>query len=92
VILNSQQPAVSLRKLESFTVNKIVINVESIAFDKIICFGYSDGTLEYRDRSSITESYSNDNMEKFSHISRIGFSYSDEEPCELYTRFNITIS
>lgn len=68
--------------MESFTTNKVVIAVQPAALDKMVCFAFSDGSFEYRDRITMAESYTNENLERFSHLSRVGFSYSDEEPCE----------
>lgn len=71
-----------MRKLEGFTVNKVVLSMTSINLDRIICFAYSDGSIEYRDRISLVEIYTQGSLDRFSHLSQIGFSYSYEEPCK----------
>ncbi|OBT45969.1 hypothetical protein VE00_03746 [Pseudogymnoascus sp. WSF 3629] len=73
-------PSPSLKKQEGFTSNKVVIWIEAICFERIICFGYSDGSVEYRDRTSLAELFTQGGLDKFSHISQIGFTYNGYEP------------
>lgn len=54
--------------------------MEAICFERIICFAYSDGSVEYRDRSSLAELFTQGGEDKFSHISQIGFTYNGYEP------------
>jgi mediator of RNA polymerase II transcription subunit 16 len=72
----------TLRKLDGFTVNKVVVNVQSIALDRVLCFAYSDGSFEYRERESLAETFNAGSFERFIHISQTGFSFTDEEPCK----------
>lgn len=46
-------------------------------------FAYSDGSIEYRDRKTFAETYNEINLEKFNHLTEIGFSFVEEEPREL---------
>lgn len=68
--------------MEGFTINKIVVFIKSIALDRIIFFAFSDGSIEYRDRISLAETFTEGNVDKFTHMPQIGFSYADEEPCQ----------
>ncbi len=68
--------------MEGFTVNKIFLAVHSVSLDRILCFLYSDGSIEYRDRISLSEIYAEGNLERFSHLAQIGFSFQDDEPCK----------
>lgn len=72
----------SLKRLDGFTVGKVIITVDSVALDRILCFCYSDGTIEYRDRSTLSELFMEGGPDKFSHISQVGFSFNDDEPCK----------
>ncbi|KFY19349.1 hypothetical protein V493_08002, partial [Pseudogymnoascus sp. VKM F-4281 (FW-2241)] len=72
-------PSPSLKKQEGFTSNKVVIWLETICFERILCVAYSDGSVEYRDRSSLAELYTLGGLDKFSHISQIGFTYNGYE-------------
>ncbi|KAI9737316.1 MAG: mediator complex subunit [Claussenomyces sp. TS43310] len=73
--------AVLLKKIDGFSVGKVIIAIESIAFDRILCVSYSDGSIEYRDRSTLSELFMDGGLDSFSHISQLGFSFDDDEPC-----------
>jgi mediator of RNA polymerase II transcription subunit 16, fungi type len=75
------QNATTLKRLDGITVNKVVIFVQAVALDRILCFAYSDGSFEYRDRASLAETFTEGGPDRFIHLSQIGFSYEDEEPC-----------
>ncbi|ESZ94032.1 hypothetical protein SBOR_5610 [Sclerotinia borealis F-4128] len=70
-----------LKKLESFTVNKIVVAMQTIYLGKIVCFAYSDSSVEYRDRITMNETFNDGDLGRVSHLSQIGFSYTEDEPC-----------
>jgi mediator of RNA polymerase II transcription subunit 16 len=71
--------------LESFTVNKITIAIEPINQGKVIFFAFSDGSVEYRDRVSMAEIFNDGDLEKVWHLSQIGFSYTEDDPCMSHT-------
>ncbi|KAJ5047335.1 uncharacterized protein L3040_003162 [Drepanopeziza brunnea f. sp. 'multigermtubi'] len=75
------QPVVYLKKLESFTVKKVVVSMESINHGKVIAFACSDNSIEYRDRTDMSETFNDGNLERVWHLSQIGFAYTDDEPC-----------
>lgn len=75
------QPVSYLRKVESFTVNKVAIAMESMNHGRIVFFAYSDSSVEYRDRSDMSETFNDSNLERVWHLSQIGLSYSEDEPC-----------
>ena len=70
-----------MKKLDGITVNKVVIFVQAVALDRILCFAYSDGSFEYRDRATLAEMFTEGGPDRFIHLSQIGFSYEDDEPC-----------
>jgi Mediator complex subunit 16 len=72
---------VYLKKLESFTVNKIVIALETMNIGKVLFLAYADGTVEYRDRLTMTETFNDGDLDRVWHLSQIGFSYPDDDPC-----------
>ncbi|KAH6719322.1 mediator of RNA polymeras-like protein II transcription subunit 16 [Leptodontidium sp. MPI-SDFR-AT-0119] len=75
------QPIVFLKKLESITVNKIFVAMEPMNHGKVIVFAYSDSSVEYRDRINMMETFNDGNLERVWHLSQIGFSYTEDEPC-----------
>jgi len=48
---------------------------------RVIFFAYSDGSVDYRDRMTMLETFSDSNLDKVWHLSQIGFTYSQDEPC-----------
>ena len=71
--------------------NKIVISIQAAPLDRVLCLAYSDGSIEYRDRASLAESFTEGNMEKFSHISQVGFSFTNDEPSKFQESGTVTI-
>lgn len=49
---------------------------------KVLFFAYSDGSVEYRDRMDMSETFNDGNHERVWHLSQIGFTYPDDEPCK----------
>jgi hypothetical protein len=70
-------------KLLTETIMKIVVSVDVISMDRVLCFGYSDGSVEYRDLRTMTEMRDLGSMKEISHLTQIGFSLDDDEACKL---------
>ena len=84
------QPVFYHKKLESCSTNKIAVSMETMNFGMVLVFTFSDGSVEYRDRLTMQETFlEQDNFDKIWHISQLGFSYSLDEPCEL-VRYDVT--
>lgn len=49
---------------------------------RVISFAYSDSSVDYRDRITMTETFNDDDLDRVVHLSQIGFSYTEDEPCE----------
>ncbi|CZT50349.1 uncharacterized protein RSE6_11318 [Rhynchosporium secalis] len=75
------QPVAHLKKLESVTISKIAVAIEAMNNGKVIFFAYSDSSIEYRDRASMLETFNDGNLGRVWHLSQIGFSYTEHEPC-----------
>lgn len=70
-----------LEKIQSVLVDKIIIGLEVINLGKIIFLAYSDGSVEYRERTNFNETFNDNDINKVWHLSQIGFVYAEEEPC-----------
>ena len=78
------QPVFYHKRLESFSSNKIAVSMETMNFGMVLVLTYSDGSVEYRDRLTMQETFlDQDTFDKVWHISQLGFSYSQDEPCKL---------
>lgn len=73
-----------LKKLDSFTVNKIALAMQPINLGKVIFFAYSDSSVDYRDRATMAETFTDNDLDRVWHLSQIGFSYSEDEPCKTF--------
>ena len=63
-------------------VHKIVIGVSLVHFGKVLCIGYSDGSVEYRDRFTMAELYREPNLDRINSILDIGFSQNGDPSCK----------
>ncbi|KAH8592398.1 mediator complex, subunit Med16 [Bisporella sp. PMI_857] len=71
-----------LKKTESFSTNKVAVSLQVMNLGRVLFFVYSDGSVEYRDRATLAETFlDHDNLDKVWHLSQIGFTYSEDEPC-----------
>lgn len=70
-----------LKKRESFTANKIAIGMEPMNHGRVLFFAFSDGSVEYRDRMDMSETFNDGNLERVWHLAQIGFTYPEDEPC-----------
>ncbi len=55
--------------------------MEVMHLSKVVFFAYSDGSIEYRSRSTMLETYNESDLDRAMHLAQIGFTYADEEPC-----------
>lgn len=72
-----------LRKLEPIIINKVVVNIQTMQFGKVICIAFSDGSVEYRDRSTMDEIYNETNLERIMTLNQIGFTFAEDLPCKV---------
>ncbi|TVY15907.1 Mediator of RNA polymerase II transcription subunit 16 [Lachnellula arida] len=80
--VGSQPPStVFLKKLDSFTVNKIALTMQPMNLGKVLFFAYSDSSVDYRDRTTMAETFTDQDLDRVCHLSQIGFSYTEDEPC-----------
>jgi mediator of RNA polymerase II transcription subunit 16 len=71
-----------LHKLEPIILPKIVISIHVMQLGKVICFAFSDGTVQYRDRLTMNEIYNDLNVERFMIPTQVGFQFAEEKPCK----------
>lgn len=72
-----------LRKLEPVTIPKVVISMQTttIQLGRVVCFTFSDGTVQYRDRFTMAELYNEHNTENINSPHQVGFQFDDPTPC-----------
>jgi mediator of RNA polymerase II transcription subunit 16 len=62
---------------------KIVVTVHTAQFGRILCFAFSDGTVQFRDRFTMEELYREQNTDTISSPLQVGFQFINDTPCEL---------
>lgn len=69
-----------LRKVESTIFHKIIISITTVQAGKVICIAFSDGTVQYRDRSTMAETYNEINHSEVMTLHQVGFHFAEERP------------
>ncbi|CAM1506819.1 Fc.00g064600.m01.CDS01 [Cosmosporella sp. VM-42] len=81
--ISSDPPSVTqLQKIESIIINKVVIAFQTTNFGKLLVLAFADGTVEYRDRFTFEELYTNEDTNKVMNLRQVGWTFSDEGPCQ----------
>lgn len=62
--------------------NKVVTGVSSVRMGTAICFSFSDGTVEYRDRANMNEMWTEVNLDRINSIHEAGFTQGGESSCK----------
>ena len=64
--------------------NKVITGLQTITQGKVVCITFADGTLEYRDRLTMAEIYTEPATDRIMSLHQVGFSFTDPSPCELF--------
>ncbi|KAK3498175.1 mediator complex, subunit Med16 [Neurospora crassa] len=70
-----------LRKLDAVVIPKIVVSVQVMYLGKVVCFAFSDGTIQYRDRVTMMELFNEQNVHRVLSPHDVGFQYVNDTPC-----------
>ncbi|KAK1837279.1 mediator of RNA polymerase II transcription subunit 16 [Podospora conica] len=74
-------PSTGLKKLEPIVVPKIVISIHIMQLGRVLCFAFSDGTFQYRDRLTMDEIYHVQDLSRITSPLQVGFHFEPETPC-----------
>ncbi|KAJ4417102.1 Mediator of RNA polymerase II transcription subunit 16 [Gnomoniopsis sp. IMI 355080] len=80
-------PLILLRKRTPIIINKIIVSIDTVTHGKIICLGFSDGTVQYRDRMTMAEIYHEEHQSHIMTLQQAGFHFPEEKP-SLQTSFS----
>ncbi|KIH87170.1 mediator of RNA polymerase II transcription subunit 16, fungi type [Sporothrix brasiliensis 5110] len=70
-----------LNKLPPVIINKLIISIQNLHHGRVVCFFFSDGTLQYRDRFTFEEVFNEPNPARIASLQHAGFQFSDPTPC-----------
>ncbi|KAK9777004.1 putative Mediator of RNA polymerase II transcription subunit 16 [Seiridium cardinale] len=74
-------PALRLKRLDPLIVNKVVIGIGLVRLNTAVCFTYSDGTVEYRERTTLNMLWTDTSLDRINSIHEAGFTHSGESSC-----------
>lgn len=74
------QTTTNLRRQESIVFNKLIVGIQPITQGKVICITFADGTVEYRDRLTMAETYNEPSPDRVMSLTQAGFSFMDPTP------------
>lgn len=80
-------PLIVLRKRTPIVINKIIVSIETAMHGKTVCIGFSDGTVQYRDRITMAEVYQEEQHSHIATLQQAGFHFPEEKP-SLQTSFS----
>jgi mediator of RNA polymerase II transcription subunit 16 len=81
--LSSELPNITqLRKVTPVIINKVVIAFHTLHFGKVLVLAFADGTVEFRDRLTFEELYTNQDTTKVINLRQLGWTFADEGPCK----------
>ena len=79
---SNAQAAIRLNRLPPVILsNKTVISVQTLQNGRALCFSFSDGTLQYRDRFTFDEIFQEPDLACISSLQHAGFEFVDPTPC-----------
>jgi mediator of RNA polymerase II transcription subunit 16 len=70
-----------LRYLGQLTIPKIVVTIHTMQLGRVICFAFSDGTVQYRDRFTMNEVYNEPSPSSIMSPLQAGFRFVNDTPC-----------
>lgn len=69
-----------LRKQDSIIISKCLIGFQTLHFGRVVLLSFSDGSLEFRDRFTFEELYTEQKTDSVMNLRQVGWIYGDEEP------------
>lgn len=84
---SSPSPLTEVRKRDSIAIHKVIVSIESTLHGRLICIGFSDGTIQYRDRITMDELHHEGQQNQIQILQQAGFHYGEDKP-SLQTTFS----
>ncbi|EEY18336.1 mediator of RNA polymerase II transcription subunit 16 [Verticillium alfalfae VaMs.102] len=70
-----------LKRLDPVFINKVIVGMQTIHFGKAVCVAFSDGSVEYRDRFTMQETYNELSLDRVMTLNQVGFTFAEGTPC-----------
>ncbi|KAH0544055.1 hypothetical protein FGG08_001673 [Glutinoglossum americanum] len=78
---SANEQSLDLRRMNDITVRKAILAVERINSSTTIAIAYGDGSIEFRDRTSMTPIIPNGEINRVSSMPQAGFAFPVDDPC-----------
>lgn len=78
----SCQPEISLKRLEDVLVDRLLLSLQTLFLGTVLAMTYSDGTIEFRDRTSIEPLPKDERTRQVSGLFQVGFDFLDVGACK----------
>ncbi len=62
------------------SVNKILLSIQQISLSTVLVFTYSDGVVEFRDRTTMEVLPRDERMDQVSSLGQVGFDFPETGP------------
>lgn len=66
-------------------INRLLLSIQEVSLSTVLAMKFSDGTIEFRDRSSMTVLGRDDVDKQISSLSQVGFDFLDVGPSKSET-------
>jgi mediator of RNA polymerase II transcription subunit 16 len=84
------QQNLDLRRMNDTIVRKAILAVERINSSTTIAIAYGDGSIEFRDRVSMTPITPNEDFNRVSSMPQAGFTFPTDDLCKLRRSVSLT--
>lgn len=71
--------------LPNIVFNKAVVSVQVLNIGTVVAFGFSDGTIEFRNRADLEMLPQDETSNQALNLSQIGFEFPFDGPCRWST-------
>lgn len=61
----------------------MVVSINLLHSGRVVCFAFSDGSIQHRDRVTMTEIQASPDLDRIVTLNQMGFHYAEESPCRL---------
>lgn len=72
----------SAQRLDDVVVNRLLLSLQDAYMSTILVLTYSDGTIEFRDRTGVGNLARDDVSQQVSSMYQVGFDFSDVGACK----------
>lgn len=78
----SHKSEISFKRLDDVVINRLLLSVQDACLSTILALTYSDGTIEFRDRTGVGILARDDISKQVSSMYQVGFDFADVGACK----------